>query len=283
MQDTKERLISEYIKLSGENPSPEIYKLVDSVLDTEAFFTWEKKANEYKLIEIDPFGLPEENLNFGHDSKADTTKYVPTVFDSLEEPQGEVKDNVPTLVSHKRALMKILPDTDRKNLLSFHDPADFNSSNKVLDGFGIDRLLECYAEEIGDETIARYLNLRPSQLKRWIAISDARIISIKKLKHIMRSKNIDKTVDEGFDFQPGEVYDKETGMFENIRLGAMKMKVKLATDLEAKSAVVDNAEAKNLPIVNIQFNLKTDVTEGDTLEDIQIKPVAPFITHSEEE
>ena len=264
---TKKRLIKEYITLAKESPTPAIVKQLDSLTDSDDFYEWQKTGDPdfpLKLKRIDPFGfgfgIPETNTNFGPKAKANEAVYNKTPVDVKGLPQGDVVDEIPISITHIRALKEILNPKDKEKLLINHDSGDFNSTKNVLDGFGIDRLIECYAEGMTDEVISNYLKIRPSQLKRWITVSPQRVMLIQRLQDIMRSQNINTIIGEALNYEIGEVLDRADAAFESLRMDAMKMKSKAALDLDARARIKDQGSGESLPVVNLglQINIGAD-------------------------
>lgn len=280
MTEMQSRLIEEYIELMGESPDPSINALLMQMTDDSRVYGWELlESGIPQLVVIDPFGegfsLPEKNTNFGPESKVDPKDYEDSPFDMADSKQGDVVKNLPMAVTHLRALKEILPEKERNQLMTNHDSGNAESTRQVLEGFGIDRLIECYAEGMKDEVVCSYLNIRPAQLKRWIASSPQRMVMIQRLRDIMRSEKVRGIIDETFDYEIGQVFDKASASYESLRLNAAKMKGSTAMELEARARMKEQGDTSSLPVVNIGFQLNLDGSKGEQID--KAVPVIPSI------
>lgn len=274
-ETTRNRLIREYTELSGESPTPMVNAIIDSVERSEEYYEWRETENQdfkYILAKFDPFDLGDgEPTSFKVEKPSD---HAESPFDLEEVPEGEAQ--VPTTLVHDRVLKEILPEDKKDQLLINHDTGDFSSSKNVLDGFTIERLLECYAEGITDEVISKYLTIRPSQLKRWIAMSTQRMVLIQRLNDIIRSEKVNSTITTSLDYEPGKVFDKQDGQYQSLLLDAVKMKFKGALDLDSRSRIKDATDERALPIVNLGLQVQINNNGGEEGSP-NIVPVIPTI------
>lgn len=287
MTETKKKLIENYILLVGRSPCPKIHESISKISDDDIpeSYEWQPTGDKrfpYNLVKINPFGdgfiVPNQEANFGPNATIDAEHYEPHPFDMEGSFQGEVSNELPVSIEHHRILKDILPPESRDKLLINHDSGNLNSSMAVLDGFGIENLIECYAERMSDETISNYLHIRPSQLKRWIAMSTQRLAMVQRLQDILRSQNINTVIGESFNYKIGEVFDKASAAMESLRMECMKMKTKTALDLEGRARVKDPSDGPSLPVV--QLGLQVNVNNGDSKSSSEIldaKPILPGI------
>lgn len=256
-EKTKKRLIKEYIRLTGESPNPSAHALlITAIQSPNDFFEWKKTDNPeapYTLVPVDPFG-------FG----------IPEVKKGVEQEERRKLTS-----TEKNALAEVLPQDDRDKLLINHNIADNNSAKNILEGFGIERLIECYAEGITEEAVCQYLNIRPAQMTRWITISPQRIVMLQRLEDIKRSQKINTIIDETLNYQVGSVVDKASAAYESLKMDCQKLKSKTALDMEARARMKEQGQESTLPVVNLglQVNVNTRKEDGSLSQAVPVLPV----------
>lgn len=278
----KESLIQDYIKLTDKQPSAMHIRMVELVQDSDTPYEWVKAANnssDYMLQQCDPFALPDFNdTNFGLDAKPSVESYHKDPFDLPDNPAGEHKRTIKSKSLSVDPMKQVLSTEDRDKLLTNHESLNPRTAKQVLDGFSIERLIECYAEGINDDIVCKYLKIRPGQLKSWIAMSQQRISIIKRLQDIMRSQKIEQIVGESLDYEIGEIFDKADAAYESLRLDAMKMRSKVALDLDSKSRYKDESDGGSLPVVNLGLQVNISKEGKSSLD--SVKPVIPGVLGS---
>lgn len=287
MTKTKKSLVESYTLLAGKAPCPTVHASILKISDDDSLssYDWEPTGNKdipYKLIESHPFGdgfvVPNQEINFGPNAAVNEEDYQAHPFDMEGSPQGDVSTNIPVSIEHHRILKEIMPPESRDKLLINHNSGDSSSSMAVLDGFGIDNLLECYAERMSDETVCSYLQIRPSQLKRWIATSTQRLAMVQRLQDILRSQNINNVIGDALEYETGEVFDKASAAYEALKMDAMKMKSKVALDLEGRARVKDPNDGPSLPVVQLGLQVNVGSNQRDDSNEIfEAKPMLPSI------
>ena len=206
----------------------------------------------------------------------------PFALDGYEiEAKKEEKSNLPTPNNfyYLNIMRSILNINNRDKLIINHDKSA-NSARLILDGFGMESLVQAYADDVPDEQICSYLHIKPSQLKSWIAMSQQRISILSRLKDIKRATKVDNIIDETLDYSIGEINDKADEALEKLKLDAMKMRSKLALDLDTKTRGKDQAESPNLPVVNLGLQVLVGSDTDKTIVKTA-KPVIPGVVSFE--
>lgn len=282
MINDKTTLLREYVSLSGQPADEMVEMLINGILNSDDEYEWSESGSKnfpYKLAKVDPFGLPKTNTAFCHNNVPYAGQYKDDALDVEGSPVGDLKTergDMPTFRSATKLMEYIMSPADKAKLLFNHTPNSSKSAKQVLDGFSIERLIECYAEGLSDEQVCRYLKVRPGQLKSWVALSQQRMNIISRLQDIMRSQNINQVIGEALDYEVGDVFNKADAAFENLRMSAMNLRSKVALDLDGRSRTKDTSDGGSLPIVNL--GLQVNVSNGGGKTSLsKVKPVLPGI------
>lgn len=276
---TKELLLRQYEEVAGEKPCETTKALVAATSDYEQY-EWKKTGEPnfpIALVLVDPFALPQdEEVFIGPEAKTDMDRYKDDPFDLPGDPAGEQKKSLPSKNLSVVGIKTILSVDDRNKLLINHGENSSRTAKHVLDGFTIERLIDCYAEGIDDDTICKYLKIRPGQLKTWITVSQQRVALIKRMQDNLRSQKINQVVGQALDYEVGQVFDKSDAAFEKLKLDAMKMRSKTALDLDARTRVKEDGNSGSLPTVNLGLQVNVDPGTGESKVET-VRPMLPGI------
>lgn len=275
-----EILLEEFIKISGDEPDEMVLMLINACTEPENFH-WEKTgvANfPYALIrneEFDAFKPSADETNFGVEAKEDPDQYVYDEFSVPGDPStARLKETSHNTGLAAMRITDILSEKNRDKLLINHN-GSAKSARHILDGFTIENLVSAYAEEFTNEDVCRYLRIKPSQLKSWLAMSQQRMAIISRLKDIMRSQKVDDAIDDSLDYEVGDVFDKADEAMEKLKLDCIKMRSKNALELDKRSRGADNSDGGSLPVVNIGLSVNNNNLGGKSLD--SVKPVIPGV------
>lgn len=258
--EKKTQLIDEYIDLRGEPPSPLIANEISEIVRAGVDHEWVVTGCDVEPIHViakqpKTEELEETALAISSDN---LTKYIGTV--SIDQKQAVV-------------LKRIFSEAERNTLIETYS----HSFENLLEEFSMDRFVECFLSGVPVDVIAAYLGLRPSQLRSWLLLSPERLLCFQRAKDMLRSGEVDDTLDQAIRYKPGMINDPVDKARELLKLEAMKMRTKVATHIDDRSRIKDRSEEPSLPMVNLGVQINLDSNSKAEVKDIEARPVMPKI------
>lgn len=285
LQRNRKRLLEEYTSLTGKDPDSNCEFMVMGIPEEViTMYEWQltgirefpcKLVDSDQELDDDPFAIPEPSTNFGVEAEPNHAEYTDDPFESALARET-LKSSAPTQSSARDIMMVILPAKERDKLLVNHNQNSGASAQQILEGFGMESLIDAYAEGLTNEDVCRYLKITPGQIKSWLAKSTQRMALVAQLKDIMRASKVDKTLDDAMDYQVGQVHDKHDAALEALKINAMKMKTGVALNLDQRSRGQENGDGTTLPVINL--GLSVNVNQQSTSEALDhATPIIPGV------